>query len=132
MSDPDNPSAPAILGSVAVGARQAGGSERQPAVYAAGAPEAAAVRDSGLNAIGPGALVVPTVAETLRIAGQGAGELPATAAMLSLNADENLIQVATVQTNREEGSTDTVVYAARAAAGGHPLMAGGRAGGGAP
>ena len=78
-------------------------------------PEAAAVRDSGLNTIGPGSAVVLTVAETLRIAGAGAGEFPATAATLSLNADENLIQVATVQTNRGEGSTDTVVYAARSA-----------------
>ena len=40
-----------------------------------------------------------------------------TAATLSLNANEALIDVATVQTNREEGSTDTVVYAARAAGG---------------
>ena len=78
-------------------------------------PEAAAVRDSGLNTIGPGSAVVLTVAETLRIAGHGADEPPATAATLSLNADENLIQVATVQTNRGEGSTDTVVYAARPA-----------------
>ena len=38
-----------------------------------------------------------------------------TAATASLNANLDLIHVATVQTNREEGSTDTVVYAARPA-----------------
>ena len=78
-------------------------------------PEAAAVSDSGLYTVGPRSQVVLSVAETLRIAGQRAGGLPMTAATLSLNANEALIDVATVQTNREEGSTDTVVYAARAA-----------------
>ena len=78
-------------------------------------PAAAAASASGLNTVGPGSQVVLSVADTLRIAGSGAGELPMTAATLSLNANEALIQVATVQTNREEGSTDTVVYAARPA-----------------
>ena len=75
----------------------------------------AAVSDSGLNTVGPRSQVGLSVAETPRIAGRGAGGLPMTAATASLNANLDLIHVATVQTNREEDSTDTVVYAARPA-----------------
>ena len=80
-------------------------------------PEAAAQRESGLNTVAPGSLVVLPVAETLRITGTaGAGDgLPVTSATLSFNASECDIDVATVQFNRGDGSTDTVVYAVRAA-----------------
>lgn len=77
-------------------------------------PAAAAARDSGRNIVPPRSQVVLPVADTLSITGPESGE-PAVSAALSFNAKEGDMHVAVVQTNRGDGSTDTVVYKVRAA-----------------
>ena len=79
--------------------------------------EGAAARDSGLHTVPAGSQVVLSVAATLRIRGgvDSGDRMPLASATLAFNANANDIQVATVQTNRGDGSTDTVVYRARSA-----------------
>ena len=72
--------------------------------------EAAAAAEAGLNVLEPGSTAVLPMAETLEIA--GAGDAPFTAATLWFAANARDIGVAVVQTNRSDGSTDTVVYPA--------------------
>ena len=68
---------------------------------------AQAARDAGLNVIPAGGQVVLRVADLLSFT----GDMRRTGATISINADVRNIQVATTQVNREDGSTDTVVYA---------------------
>ena len=85
-----------------------------PGVTVTLTPDAAAAQADGLSIIPPGSQVVLPVAATLAFSGPAADVLM-TAATLFFNANENDIQVVTVQVNRRDGSTDTVVYAAQSA-----------------
>ena len=83
-----------------------------PGVTVALTPDAAAAQADGLSTIPPGSQVVLPVAATLAFSGPAADVLM-TAATLFFNANADDIQVATVQVNDRDGSTDTVVYAAQ-------------------
>ena len=74
--------------------------------------EAAAAAEAGLSVLEPDSTVALRTAETLDIA--GGGDAPFTAATLWFAASAGDIGVAVVQTNRSDGSTDTVVYEALA------------------
>ena len=69
---------------------------------------AEAAKEAGLNAIPPGGQMVIPVADMLSFSGvrNRAG------ATISVNSNPANIQVATTQVNLDDGSTDTVVYAA--------------------
>ena len=72
--------------------------------------EAAAAAEAGLSVLEPDSTVALRTAETLDIA--DGGDAPVTAATLWFAASAGDIGVAVVQTNRSDGSTDTVVYEA--------------------
>ena len=74
-----------------------------------------AEKAAGHNVVKANSQVVLPIGRILSITGTGTsvlgGDAPRTAATLSLNADSSMVQVATTQVNRDDGSTDTVLYA---------------------